>query len=223
MEPEFNGISFIGAPGIGKGYSEEAIRHDKFTSANVQTLKLVTTRPARSSDVDRIAGVPVEEFMQQVAAGEIVMAHQPFSATSYNGRSQHWYGYYRNHFGQLDSRLVLSDPNLDQIATFRELGVRALIIGLVDSSKDLSYLRDNMLERGDAEAEVTMRLKYAAEIQPQIDAAHAAGEVNYLLEVGVRNKTKLARLMVDLASDLIRLGRLSTPSIDQIQQFNELK
>jgi guanylate kinase len=203
MESEFTHLALIGQPGIGKSTSFKWLSESY--PGQIRIVPKITTRPARPNEPeDTIPDYPVLDFLRGMREthidgyNQILLPHQPFG--------DHWYGYRREDLLYQNGRLNVLEPNPElQLPDFKRIfGAKALVVALM--SRDLNYIRSNLIERGTETPEkLTARLKTAEELIPVIDSQLAQGNIDLLLELGWHNRDQLRPTILGIAGKLLNI------------------
>lgn len=190
MELESKRIfGFVGPSGVGKGFIKKVIQESLPETFSEPIV--ATTRSKRSSDgLDRLPGLPHEQFLDMVSRGQILFPHQPF------GESTDWYGFVASSFS--GEKPIVIEVHVDNVKLFGEkFDDRRVLIALV---AELEYLASNMEQRGDTSHEIEERLTTATDEIEKIHLLHQEGLINYVIAVNSDNRDTFAGLVLELLS-----------------------
>ena len=188
-------IGIVGPSGVGKGYAKQQIKTG-LNNGFVEPI-VVTTRPQRAyPEPDRMAGVPIDDFIAMKQRGEVLFAHQPFGEGTYH------YGFLASSFQQEAN--ILTEVHVDNVGPFKELfGQRVKLIGLV---ADRDYLEFNLDNRAsETLAEKGVRLDASEREVQQILTYHKQGLVDHVVEATMINRDIVIQdILVGLVSRILK-------------------
>lgn len=188
MELESKRIfGLVGPSGVGKGFIKKVIQE---SLPEIFSEPIVaTTRPKRSSDdLDRLPGLPHEQFLDMVSRGQILFPHQPF------GGSTDWYGFVASSFS--GEKPVMTEVHVDNVRIFREKFLDGLL--LIALIADLGYLASNMEQRADTSHEIKERLTAATDEVTAIRLLHQERLIDHVIAVNIDNRDTLADVVINL-------------------------
>jgi guanylate kinase len=192
-----NGVIALSGPsGVGKGFTKAKIRElspDGFTEPVV-----ASTRHARmDDDSSRLAGLSESDFDRLVAAGEVVLPHQPFHI---DGSPR--YGFVAESL--VTKKPILTEVHSSIIDEFKQqFQGRAMVIGMVATRQTLL---DNILTRQGSQFDgvgIDLRVDSATREVQEIFDAYAAESVDTLFSCNPDDRDFSQRRIVNLVREYL--------------------
>ena len=184
-------ISITGPSGIGKGTVKE---HLLRVFPAIGELKWLTTRPPRPNETNRIS-VPLEEFGEMEARGELVLVQELFG---------HRYGLRAVDLTPTDSGQVwLTEFHCQNVIRAQALNPSILALALI--TRDLALLRHRLSTSRGTETPSEIELRLAAAIDEMETILQYRHLFTAVLEVSTETQDSIANQVVEiLAPQLTR-------------------